>query len=361
MKKKIFFLVLVLLLPMLSQAALININTATQQELESITGVGEVIAERIIEYRNLNGSFKTIEEVKNVKGIGDTTFLKMKNEITVGTGSFGDSSGGMVENSGLVNSPSNFSAHTGDVELGEYQKEDFKISAGRERLATMKTPIIFMAISNRRGENTTSFVWNFGDGTSAYGERVIHAYQFPGKYNVILNANLDQKDEATARTVVTVTEAKIKITSFDPDNNFIEITNQGDQEQNLNHWILTAGDRKYVFPLDTIISPKSSLKIPLKLIGLTNLNTEEVILSYPDGSWVSRINKRRQTLVQKEIINLRNDIVNLKNQQNDSLSRTSLPEASPRAEEGLEKDGKNVVVLKKELTWFERLRYAIFK
>ncbi|MCR4328170.1 MAG: helix-hairpin-helix domain-containing protein [Patescibacteria group bacterium] len=61
----------------------VNINTANLDALDTITGVGTTIAQRIIDYRNENGDFQTIEEIKNVKGIGDATFEKMKNEITI--------------------------------------------------------------------------------------------------------------------------------------------------------------------------------------------------------------------------------------------------------------------------------------
>ena len=61
----------------------ININTANLEELEQITGVGPVIAQRIIDYRSEHGSFQSIEEIKSVKGIGDAMFEKMRDEITV--------------------------------------------------------------------------------------------------------------------------------------------------------------------------------------------------------------------------------------------------------------------------------------
>lgn len=69
--------------PQAPEVAKININTASYEELQKITWVGEVIAQRIIDYRVQNGPFQTIEEIKNVKGIGDATFEKMKDEITV--------------------------------------------------------------------------------------------------------------------------------------------------------------------------------------------------------------------------------------------------------------------------------------
>ncbi len=62
----------------------ININTASYEELQQITGVGPAIAERIIEYRNTHGLFVKIEDIVNVWGISDARFDQMKNEITVG-------------------------------------------------------------------------------------------------------------------------------------------------------------------------------------------------------------------------------------------------------------------------------------
>ena len=61
----------------------ININTATQAELEEITGIGPSLAQKIIEYRESNGKFKDIEELKNVSGIGDKKFESMKSQITI--------------------------------------------------------------------------------------------------------------------------------------------------------------------------------------------------------------------------------------------------------------------------------------
>ena len=66
-------------------AAAVNINTANAEQLASLPGIGPKTAERIVEYRQKNGSFKKIEELMNVKGIGEKSFLKLKPRITVGT------------------------------------------------------------------------------------------------------------------------------------------------------------------------------------------------------------------------------------------------------------------------------------
>lgn len=61
----------------------ISINTATKEELMNLNGIGESKAKDIINYRNENGLFKNIEDIKNVSGIGDKLFEKIKEQITV--------------------------------------------------------------------------------------------------------------------------------------------------------------------------------------------------------------------------------------------------------------------------------------
>ncbi len=62
----------------------ININTATAEELDKLPGIGPSIAKAIIDYRTANGPFKAIEDINDVKGIGDALFAKIKDSITVG-------------------------------------------------------------------------------------------------------------------------------------------------------------------------------------------------------------------------------------------------------------------------------------
>jgi competence protein ComEA len=64
-------------------ADLVNINTASLEELDSLPGVGPTTAQRIIDYRNENGPFTTIDEIMDVSGIGPSTFDEIKDLITV--------------------------------------------------------------------------------------------------------------------------------------------------------------------------------------------------------------------------------------------------------------------------------------
>ena len=61
----------------------ININNASLIELDSLPGVGEVTAQKIIDYREENTKFKSIEEIKNVKGIGENKFNNLKDYISI--------------------------------------------------------------------------------------------------------------------------------------------------------------------------------------------------------------------------------------------------------------------------------------
>lgn len=66
-----------------SQSLLININTATQAELETLPGIGSATATKVIDYRTKNGKFKKIEDIMNVSGIGEAKFNNIKDYICI--------------------------------------------------------------------------------------------------------------------------------------------------------------------------------------------------------------------------------------------------------------------------------------
>ncbi|OGF44381.1 MAG: hypothetical protein A2452_09660 [Candidatus Firestonebacteria bacterium RIFOXYC2_FULL_39_67] len=68
--------------PKIEKYCLVNINTAKEMELDTLPSIGQSTAKRIIDYRSKNGKFKSINELKNIKGIGEKTFEKLKDRIS---------------------------------------------------------------------------------------------------------------------------------------------------------------------------------------------------------------------------------------------------------------------------------------
>lgn len=81
--KRIIFTITTLCIIIPTTFAQVNINTADEQELQTLKGVGEVKAKSIIEYREKNGKFQSIDDLKNVDGFGEKTVNKLRDQIVV--------------------------------------------------------------------------------------------------------------------------------------------------------------------------------------------------------------------------------------------------------------------------------------
>ena len=63
--------------------AMVNLNTASAADFEGLPGIGAKTAARIVEYRQKNGPFKKVEELMNIRGVGEKNFLKLKPQLTI--------------------------------------------------------------------------------------------------------------------------------------------------------------------------------------------------------------------------------------------------------------------------------------
>ena len=84
--KKFATLLVGLVLAAFNVLAAVNVNTATQEQLETLNGIGPAKAKAIIEYRSKNGAFKTVEDLDKVPGIGAGVLGKIRSDVTL-TGS----------------------------------------------------------------------------------------------------------------------------------------------------------------------------------------------------------------------------------------------------------------------------------
>ncbi len=82
--KKLLVMVLFVLLCGGTAFAAVNVNTATVDELSTLTGIGKVKAEAIVAYREAHGPFKTADDLTRVKGLGNKTVEKLQHEVTFG-------------------------------------------------------------------------------------------------------------------------------------------------------------------------------------------------------------------------------------------------------------------------------------
>lgn len=154
------------------------------------------------------------------------------------------------------------STHSSQADLSNVEIKAPSVSAGRKRYATVGMPVAFDAWAKDNASVAGNFTWSFGDGSSVAGIKVLHTYLFPGLYNVVLNANFNGQ-EAVSRTVVQVLTPEITIKQIDNVAGFVELTNNSAFETNLFGWNLGCDNNSFVFPIDTIIGAKDSVKIPL--------------------------------------------------------------------------------------------------
>lgn len=319
----ILIILMIVVLPSSAFAALVDINKATIEELEELTGVGAVIANRIIEYRNSIGPFKTIEEIKNVKGIGEVNFLKMKDQITVGEAPAitnpnnvevtdnnedddeeNNSNNTPAEVTSSGNGSQTVSTHSSQTSLSNTsEKLDWEISAGRSRRALVDTPIIFEA-KTVKGEPVgfISYTWSFGDGGTYSGKDVSHSYRFPGVYQVVVNGKSNNAS-AVARTTVLVELPKIKISWLGNGEYAAKIKNEHPSEINLGGFRISSGPTTLLtIPHDTIVSGGGEVFIALPgAHAFSGLIGSDLALYSPAGREISEKNNIEPVLAQNNL------------------------------------------------------------
>ncbi len=268
----------------------ININTADALGLDAIPEVGPSTAAKIIAYRVANGPFSVIEDIMKVSGIKQATFDKMKDFITVDSGSGTDTGGGTAtttEENATTTATSTatstatttvsdnniittiYSVHYIEEDLSDYvEPTTFEVSAGRGRLSYVNSPVIFVAkskMSNGIFSGNCQYDWNFGDGVSLTGEKVLHIYKYPGDYNAVLNGSCAGL-QSVSRTAVKILAPNLSISV--KDSGAVEIRNNGGNEISLYGWNLSSANFSYAFPQDTIISAGKAVDFPVEYLKI---------------------------------------------------------------------------------------------
>ena len=312
--KKLPFLILILgSFILLGQNALaqcgpgqIDINQASLIELQELTGIGAVYAQRIIEAR----PFSSIDELTKVKGIGEKTLAKIESQgkACLSTASVGGQQG--LPGNTLPNASSSLSkapvtqpqSNTNGRLTGKTIKLNHppRANAG-ENIITNVGSIIHFDGSKSQDEDgdQLTFSWNLGNGETRNGAEFNYSYQHTGQYVVVLEVS-DGHLLDTDTLVVSVYPAKVSISEFLPnpkgkgeESEWIEIANSSDSLVDVSGWQLQVGGsqtKQFIFPSNSLLLPHSFLVFDRKTTKLSLSNKQgDIRLLYPSGEIADEI------------------------------------------------------------------------
>ncbi len=274
-------LVLIFLLPAFTHAALVNINTADKETLMELVGIGDVLADRIIEYRETKGPFKTIEELTNIERLYPSTFVKIKDDITVGDTETPDPTPPAATSTAATTTTTTAGSSGGGPPeyipiptLRVITSGDKTISSGADAAFTT---VVYDGRGNKRDDALV--MWSFGDGMQRTGASVYHAYYYPGEYVVVVHVSTPDGGDALVERIVTVKDANVKIVSVSARG--ISLTNNSSRTLDLSLWRLSAGGKEFKIPAGTQILAGRTILFPSQVIQLPIVDSASLL--YPSG------------------------------------------------------------------------------
>jgi hypothetical protein len=169
------------------------------------------------------------------------------------------------------------SVHYIQQDISDYEEPTniFEVTVGRDRLSYVGSPVSFEAkykTSNDLKNRAPKYNWSFGDGSVSLLKEVTHTYKYAGDYNVVLNANLGEVNSISRAKVKILIPDLVMSVTIDGE---AQVLNNGNNEINLfGLKIKSNNNEEYSFPMDTILSAKSSVIFPSEYLGISKTNRE---------------------------------------------------------------------------------------
>lgn len=260
-----------------SAAALVNINTADSTELQTLNGIGPSKAQAIIDYRTQYGAFLKIEDIQNVSGIGTATYNNIKDYITVGSGA---SQQEAPPSSSASTTTESTSAQTASGGSGGPPAISAEIESSSWVMAGGGSYFVGHAYgTERKPLSNVRYIWNFGDGTTAEGQKVFHTYAYPGEYVIILTV---AQDFSTAMMKLVIEAVEAKVSLFVGGDGSVTVANTSSQEIDVGHWSISCGGVRFVLPEGTAVLSGGGVRFSPAVMK-TSCDTSAQLL-YPNGA-----------------------------------------------------------------------------
>ena len=198
--------------------------------------------------------------------------------ITVGTGSSSSNS----ETSAATST--NQSVSTGNSSVDSIMPPPPKLFAdgGSDRTVVVGADTEFRARAYDEKKNIIDFSrfhWNFGDGSVSDAATILHRFEYPGRYVVVLDMP-EEKDAVPDQIIVTVEQMKLALSLMEDGG--VAIENRAGRTFDLSRWIIRSMGRTFTVPAHTFILAGSSLRFSPKTLGFSS--GANVELAYPNGA-----------------------------------------------------------------------------
>ena len=271
-------LVLLVLLPGVALAAdLVNINTADSTQLQTLNGIGPAKAQAIIDYRTQNGPFKTIEEIMNVSGIGQVTFDNIKAYITVGAADTSQTQTQEQVESSTAPPQTSPQTTSGSLPVPPLTAE---ITAPVSYLAGAGGYFSGRAFGTA-GEPVANarYIWNFGDGATLEGQKVLHTYTYPGTYVLILTV---ASGYSSGRSTLSVTVSPAQVALVTENDYSLLVQNNSTLPLDIGFWQLRCPAASFLIPEQTTVLAQGGVRFSPSVTGVACGTQAELV--YPSGA-----------------------------------------------------------------------------